>query len=320
MPRWDVQIHGAGWAGLAIARGLREAGVRVRVVDPAGAFGGASGRSIGLALPTHPEHPHRLEAGIGTANGRQLLEFVREGLTMLPGLEHTGVDWLLGDREAGEAEPALAAAARLGLAARAAPHGYHLLEGGAVALGTLATGLEGPVHPDLEDAEIDVYTTGAVAGDPWLEDKIMPVRWQVASFDGPVLPTPIVTQHATVRWTSTGNQLDACGARWATPHMEVGETAPVPEPRVTAMLERLTRLQFRTLGALRVVRAGIVGESCDGLPIVGPVPGRPRAVVCAGFGVAGLTYALPCARTVVDGLLGRPGRPLPAVLRVTRFA
>jgi glycine/D-amino acid oxidase-like deaminating enzyme len=376
MPRWDVQVHGAGWAGLAVARGLTEAGVRVRLVDPAGAFGGASGRATGLALPTHPEHPHRLEAGIGTDAARALVAFVRAGLRDLPGLVRTGVDWVATGAEAAEVDDALAAARRIGLAATRTTAGYHLHDGGVVDLAALAAALVGadplPVYATAEDAEIDVLATGAVVTDGWLADKITPVRWQVVSFEAPppaaspegprpdrqataqaegptpdrppaapaeghtpyrqatasptpdrptTASTPTLTQQGTVRWlrNPTTGLLDASGARWATPHMEVGETVPEPEPRVTAMLERLTRHAFPGVGAVRGVRAGIVGESCDGLPIVGPVPGRPRIVVCTGFGVAGLTYALPCARAVVDGLLDRPGAGVPAVFRVTRF-
>ncbi|MFN7146338.1 MAG: NAD(P)/FAD-dependent oxidoreductase [Myxococcota bacterium] len=320
MPSWDVQVHGAGWAGLAIARGLADAGVSVRLVDPAGALGGASGVSLGVALPMHPEHPHRLEAGLGTRGAAALIAFVGAGFDTLPGLARVGVDWRASEREAAEVTPALEAAARLGLAATRTEDGYHLHDGGAVDLVALRDALEHPnvpVHTTPEDAEVDVYATGPVALDPWLADKVTPCRWQALRFAGPALAVPVVSQHGTVLWSGA---LDAAGARWATPHMEVGETVPVPEPRVTAMLERVTRAAFPGAGTVVSVRAGIVGESCDGLPIVGPIPGRPRAIVCAGFGVSGLAYALPCARAVVDGLLGRPTDGVPAALRVTRLA
>lgn len=321
MPDCEVQVHGAGWAGLAIARGLADAGVDVRLVDPNGALGGASGRSLGLALPTHPEHPHRLEAGIGTAAAAALVAFIRAGLDQLPGLARVGVDWRASAQELGELDLALAAAVRIGLGATRTGEGYHLHDGGVVDLAGLHAALTGPeVHADAVTAEIDVFATGAVALDPFLADKITPVRWQSVHFDGPGPSVPMVSQHATVFWTGgPDGGLDAAGARWATPHMEVGETVAEPEPRVTAMLERLTRQGFPSAGATRGARAAIVGESCDGLPIVGPVPGRPRAIVCTGFGVAGLAYALPCARAVVDGILGRPTRGVPAPLRVTRF-
>jgi glycine/D-amino acid oxidase-like deaminating enzyme len=317
----EVQVHGAGWAGLAVARGLVDVGVRVRLVDPAGALGGASGAALGIALPTHPEHPHRLEAGLGTQAAAALVAFIREGLAVLPGLAPVGVDWRDSPQERGEIDDALAAAARIGLGATRTEAGYHLHDGGAVDLAALVAALRGPaplpVHATAVAAEVDVYCSGAVALDPFLADKLTPVRWQSVRFDGPSLAVPVVSQHATVLW---GGGLTAAGARWATPHMEVGETAPVAEPRVTAALDRVTRAAFPDAGSLLEVRAGIVGQSCDGLPIVGPVPGRPRAVVCTGFGVAGLAYALPCARAVVDSLLGRPTAGVPKPLRSARFA
>lgn len=314
----EVQVHGAGWAGLAIAKGLIEAGVHVRLVDPGGPLGGASGSSLGLALPTHPEHPHRLESGIGTAAATALVAFIRGGFDLLPGLARVGVDWRASPQEQGELDLALAAAVRIGLDATRTTDGYHLHDGGVVDLAALRAALVGPqVHAAPLRAEIDVYATGAVALDPFLTDKITPIRYQSVHFEGPALAVPVVSQHATVFWTGG---LAAAGARWATPHMEVGETLPEPDPRVTTMLERLTRQGFPNAGALRRVQAAIIGESCDGLPIVGPIPGRPRAIVCTGFGVAGLAYALPCARAVVDGILGRPTSGVPGPLRVTRFA
>lgn len=366
MPDCEVQVHGAGWAGLAIAKGLADAGVDVRLVDPAvareGAWGGAAGRSLGLVLPTHPEHPHRLEAGIGTAAAAELVAFIRAGLDQLPGLARVGVDWRASPQEMGELDLALAAARRIGLEATRTKEGYHLHDGGVVDLAVLRAALTGPpVYADAVTAEIDVYATGAGVSshggglDPFLADKITAVRWQAVHFDGPAPTVPVVSQHATVFWTGgeigagTGggiaqeaggkigqgidngrggtrsggphgvsntatNTLHAAGARWATPHMEVGETVPEPDARVTAMLEKLTRQGFPEAGAMVGVHAAIVGESCDGLPIVGPIPGRPRAIVCTGFGVAGLAYALPCARAVVAGILGRAtsGAPPPA--------
>jgi glycine/D-amino acid oxidase-like deaminating enzyme len=313
---WDVQVHGAGWAGLAIARGLADAGVAVRVVDPRGALGGASGASLGVALPTHPEHPHRLAAALGDARAAELVAFIRAGFDALPGLSRVGVRWRASGPEADEVAPALAACARIGLPAHPTPDGYHLDAGGQVDLAALADALAFPVHATPELAEVDVYATGPATPDAWLADKLMPVRWQKMLFEGDPLPAPIVSRHATVYWCGG---VEAAGARWATPHMEVGETDPTPNPRVTAVLERLTREELG-VGAIRGVRAGIVGESCDGLPIVGPIPGRPREVACLGFGGNGLAYALPCARAVVDGLLGRPGPGVPPALRVTRFA
>jgi glycine/D-amino acid oxidase-like deaminating enzyme len=42
-------------------------------------------------------------------------------------------------------------------------------------------------------------------------------------------------------------------------------------------------------------------------------------VACCGFGVVGLTWGPAAARRVVDGILGRPGPPIPAALSARRL-
>lgn len=158
-----------------------------------------------------------------------------------------------------------------------------------------------------------MFATGAGPADPWLADKGMPVRWQRVDVPGLRLDRPRVSRQATV-WADTGTLV---GARWATPHLEVGETDPTASPRVHTMLARLARQDFDLPVGASV--AGIVAESCDGLPIVGPIPGRPRVVVCVGFGAAGLTWGFGAAAAVVDGLLGRAGDPVPPALSTARF-
>jgi glycine/D-amino acid oxidase-like deaminating enzyme len=125
-----------------------------------------------------------------------------------------------------------------------------------------------------------------------------------------------MTQHATVAWDGA---LDAVGARWATPHMEVGETEPVPAPAVDAMLERLTRHAFPEAGARAGSWAGIVGESCDNLPFFGPIPGRPREIACAGFGFWGLPVIWRAAAAIAAGLLGDASAEVPRTLSTGRF-
>lgn len=301
----DVLVRGAGFAGRTVARRLRDAGVDARIYDPH-----PTSPSIGVVLPGWSEHPHRLESGLGTREAGALIAFLTQALDTLP-LDRTGVDVHIDPREADDLAPALAAAARIGLTATPTPEGYRL-DGGWLDKPPLPLP---DILPEPIPAEVEVIATGPEPGDPWLADKIMPVRRQSAVFDHPVLPRPIVTQQYSVSW---GGGLVATGARWATPHLEVGETEPVPEPRVTAMLQRLTAQAFPT-AIFRRTYAGITGESCDGLPLLGPLPGRPRVVACLGFGGFGLLAAWAGANAVADGLLGVSGPPVPRCLRVTRF-
>lgn len=312
----EVEVRGAGWAGLSVAWHLRAQGVGVRVVDPRGPLGGASGAALGIALPLPPEHPHRLEAALGTDGARALIAFAREGAATLPGFRPVGLDWRLVGPEAEELEDSVAAAARLGLPLARTPGGFHLEDGGEVDLPTLHAALVCDVVRDPGDADVVVHATGWEVDDGWLADKLMPCRWQGTRFAGPRLDAPMVSRHASVLYRGG---LEMIGARWATPHMEVGERLPAVDARVAAVHERLAAQDFPGVGAVEARWAGIVAEPCDRLPIVGPIPGRPREIACVGFGVGGLPWAWRAGKAVADGLLGGVATGLPPTLAAGRF-
>ncbi len=322
MTRCDVVVYGLGLAGRTLLARLAEAGVDVVGHDPdrgwvrpATALAGvAMGKReheepCALALPMHLEAPSRFLAAMGKA-GVDLVDVLAAHRHGVP----TPVEWMLGPSESLEEE--VEAARILGLRLDPAPGGFRLLDG------TLAADEAGRhvVPSDPAVGELTVHTGGFVVGregsarprEPWLMDKLMPVRWQsipVATRGAPVITcSASVFQVADRLW----------GARWATPHLEVGETDPTPEPRVTAMLDALARQDGLSRGS-GPARAVILTESCDGLPIVGPVPGQPRVAAVAGLGVMGRTW-LPL---VVDYLVAEPlGGPLvrlPACLGTARF-
>ncbi len=301
----DVQVRGAGLAGRLIATALRDAGVEVRLVDPRPRPPPPVTCTV---LGVHPEHPWRFEAALGSARAAELSRFLQGGLGFGADVERCGVEWV--GPEAEEHDRSVAAAARMGLRATRTARGFVMHDAGRAAW----PALDMPVWDTPVDAELEVLTTGGSASDPWLDDTITPVRWQGALAPSLTLPRPEVRRQATT-FADSGW---VWGARWATPHLEVGEREARPEPRVHMALERVARQDHDV--AVAGGFAWIVGESCDGLPIVGPLPGRARVVVCGGFGFAGMSWAPACARAVVDGLLGRAADPIPAALRARRFA
>lgn len=183
----------------------------------------------------------------------------------------------------------------------------------------------GPEPSEPAEGEITVIT-GGFEQEPGLGGKLMPVRWQSI----PVASGPPTTSRMGTVFAVDGR---LWGARWATPHMEVGETAFTPEPRVTAMLHRLAEQDGIALaprasppgavGALGRRRANpiatVVAESCDGLPIIGPLPGRPRVAVLGGLGVMAHTWLPLAADHLVAAMLGGPEVRLPACLGTARF-
>jgi glycine/D-amino acid oxidase-like deaminating enzyme len=174
----------------------------------------------------------------------------------------------------------------------------------------------GPVHAD---ALVLACGWPAAAFDPFLGDKLWPVRAQALPLTGPAPDRAFTTQHGWIalRPTATGAILTGC--RWATPHLEAGETTPEPSPAVD---ERLRAFAARYLPGLQPTAgawATIQTHTCDNLPLVGPLPGRARTLVCTGWNGRPLPFALAAADALADGLLTGRAPGLPACLSPTRF-
>ena len=66
---------------------------------------------------------------------------------------------------------------------------------------------------------------------------------------------------------------------------------------------------------------GICAFGCDGLPLVGPLPGNPRMVALAGWGGWGLSMIARAVADTCDAILGRPDASVtPAFLGPRRMA
>jgi len=166
-----------------------------------------------------------------------------------------------------------------------------------------------------------VVITGGV-GEQALHPSLrgfLPVRDQgVTLAGGQGLPVAGRAGQGWTGWRVDPEGVTVSGARWATPHLEVGERTPRV---VDAVQDKLVGFARRTLGVRgEVVRrwAWIFSQSPDGLPVVGPLPGDPRCVGCLGFGSAGTGLAVAAARSVVEGLIGDP-EPVPWVLSTRRM-
>ncbi len=300
MTRCDVVVRGLGLAGRGVFQRLAEVGVDVVGYDPRVGWVRPGGTPLwspagpALRLPCHLELPSRFLASMGSAG----VALVR-AVAAHPGAGRvTAVDWL-------GAQSELPACGELGVRAEAIPGGIRLAEGRLEV--DPAVGVQ-PAEPAA--GELTVWASGSL-GEPWLLDKVMPVRWQSIEVRAGL---PSISRSGSVL-TSEGRMW---GARWATPHLEVGETEPVPNPVVTAMLSRLAEQDGIALDSGTPV-AGIVFDSCDGLPIVGAIPGRPREAVICGFGVAGRTYLPLAVDHLVGSMLAGNAPALPSCLGTARF-
>lgn len=316
MSHVDVQIRGAGLAGRWLALLLKEAGVTVRLIDPHPQTA-AWFAALPLYLPCHPEHPNRFEAALGSEEAAQIIAFIARSGEIMEArgwLQRTGLQWWPFRNEAPEIPRSVAAAARIGLRAAQIEDILFLPDAGIV------SGIpDVPIETEPGGAEIEILCSGWAPIDAFLEDKLMPVRWLALQFEGH-LPQPMCSWHSTLRFVpGEKDTFWATGAREATPHLEVGETEAHVQPQVQAALEGLSREFFPQTGACLQSKVGIIADSCDGLPIIGPIPGRPRVWVCAGFGSAGFSYVPACAEAIVEGLLTGQPRQLPISLSINRF-
>jgi len=158
----------------------------------------------------------------------------------------------------------------------------------------------------------------------FFEDKITPYREQAVLTGAVDLPLRVGLRaqygYFTVRPAPDGG-LVVRGARWATQHMEVGETAEVPSTKVQAKIDAFVQQRFPAAAAAGVTDrwAWIEAMTCDGLPIVGPLPGSVRFVSCAGFGGNETGLGIRAARAVADGLLTGRAPGVPSFFSPERF-
>jgi len=179
----------------------------------------------------------------------------------------------------------------------------------------------------LLKAEVVVVAAGARSDqlESWFEDKIIPVREQA------LLTTPVSqlipgTNRAGYGYTHFRQVADGGllmgGCRWATPHMEYGETDDsVIVGRIQEKLEATVGRLFPELSGLHIRRrwAWLNARTCDMLPIIGPLPGNPRMIACTGF--VGNPYGLAprAARAVADGLMYEDSQDVPGFMNAQRF-
>jgi glycine/D-amino acid oxidase-like deaminating enzyme len=194
-----------------------------------------------------------------------------------------------------------------GVAQAAMADGVRLFEG------TPALALDAPSPGDARvrtpngsvTASIALVCTNAAAGAllPALAGVIDPVRGQMlATGPAPVLfDCPIYADHGFDYWRQDEHGRIALGGwRNLDPDGERGEDEalhPLIQARMTEFLHR-----FPQLRSVPVTHrwSGTMGFSRDGLPLVGPAPGVPGALVAAGFTGHGFGFAWSCGRALAE--------------------
>ena len=171
-----------------------------------------------------------------------------------------------------------------------------------------------------------------VAAGPWTPEAIDPSgSWRpIAPVWGvtvalrlPAAPRAVVEEAGVEDLVASGGPPAVFSLVTAGGVSTLGSTflAEAPDPAALAplLLEHGTRfvpaLRSAELGAPRACARPV---SRDGLPLLGPVPGRERLFVAAGHGPWGISAGPGSARLVADAVLGAPAA-IPPELAAGRF-
>jgi len=355
--RIQVAVLGGGLTGMAVASGLRDHGIDVHLFEAGDTLaGGMATRGMGIATSLLLDPPFRLVQAVGLQTARDILNFTTEGVSAWgDDLNKTGVVYATkGDTEADEVRYNLQAMSDLGLQARpwtssveGLGDGWVVPSDGVLSLGKvvmrMATDLPHSTAARavaIEDHNSDlmvrfddgqhtladiVVMTGGAQVTRWAEDKFHPVRHQALATEAvePIISQPMHIQYGyTSAVQQPSGEVFLSGCRWATPHLEMGETddsviSAAVDSRLTAFLQQ----HWPSLSDASITNrwTAVMTFTCDGLPILGPLPGRPRIITCGGFGAYGPSFALRAAQAVTEGIMTGESPGVPECFTTRRF-
>jgi len=340
----DVVVVGGGVTGCSCALTLAREGLRVRLIEAREIAAGASGRNGGFALrglkPSYDEARELLGHG-AAASLWELTERAIEAMVSLAGdaLRRSGSVRLAVDEAEREAlgreyealiddgfkadwldplPPPLD-----GLFAGAVVHPRDAALSPALWVRRLAghaaaAGAEIVQHVPVDRAGIDAFEAAAVvvAVDglthvlvPELARWMKPIRGQVLATEP--LPELRYDRPHYARWgydywqQTADGRLILGGRRDTDAEAETTaseDTNPSIQAELTAYAEQLMGRSV----AVTHRWAGVWGETPDGLPFVGPVPGSDRLWVAGGYCGHGNVLGFGCGDLVARAILGEP--------------
>lgn len=202
------------------------------------------------------------------------------------------------------------------LAARFFEAGGRCLSGHSVTLDERQGAPVALVGDQALECELAVVAAGASAPSvhPFFGSCVYPVRLQgqrleAAQVTGARIPAaPVLARHRFEAWgRERDGGLGFVGSRWAEqPEMEAGVTedtsvsGKVSEKQDAFLAERLGV----STEARRDRWTGIVAYTCDGLPILGPLPGAPKVIGLVGWSGWGLALMAQAVDEVTAAILG----------------
>ncbi|MCY4145263.1 MAG: FAD-dependent oxidoreductase [Chloroflexi bacterium] len=144
--------------------------------------------------------------------------------------------------------------------------------------------------------------------DPWFRGKVLPTRAQclvTEPLEKPPLPWCGYSDYGYMYYRSTFDGRFLLGGGRKHFRSEENNTSEDRlNPNVQAYLDSYLKKYFPDVTAPVAQRwSGIMGFSCDGLPLVGTLPGKPRVGFAVGFSGHGLALGAASAERAVDKLL-----------------
>ncbi len=201
------------------------------------------------------------------------------------------------------------------LADRFAAHGGRRL----TATVTVEAGSGAPVLVSSDGSRLTAELVVAAAGvsaatlHPFFSSCVYPVRLQalrtVPGVPGDALRVPVLARHRfEAGWSTPDGAVEFVGCRWADqPEMGAGERDDEAlSARVSTEQDSWLCTHFGIDVGLVQRWSGIAAYTCDGLPLVGPLPGAPRVLAAVGWSGWGLSLAPRAVDEICAGILGQP--------------
>lgn len=156
--------------------------------------------------------------------------------------------------------------------------------------------------------------------DPFFAQALTPVREQWVAYPCSDIVELHHMQYGHQQWATLGDHLIYGGCRWASPHFEIGERTHILNPKIHEHLKRNAKQRYPLIQSPTHAWTSIMTQSCDGLPIVGALPGRQNELCC--LGLSNNSFSLgPALGTALAGMLvGKESFRLPQWLQPQRFS
>jgi glycine/D-amino acid oxidase-like deaminating enzyme len=156
--------------------------------------------------------------------------------------------------------------------------------------------------------------------DPFFTDKITPVRLQSIAVPSKQKQLPAQCQYGYIQWRDNDQYRLISGCRWGTPHLEVGESDDsLLSPIIGAHLRKFAKNTFNITANPEYEWTGIMGFSCDGLPLIGALPGTSDIISCCGFSGNQASLGFAAGASVANLIVNGKAPTLPTIFHPSRF-